>query len=199
MLRTVLTVIAVLFVALTPAQSEAFEDDASVARSVREILTDRCLSCHASDVKKGGLDLSRQTTVLSGGKNGPAVVPGKPETSVLIERLEAGEMPPKRPLSPDQVALFRTWIAAGANYPEEPLTPRRGGPDFWSLQPIQRPAVPAVGANDRLRNPIDAFIVSKLEDTKIEPAPEADRPTLIRRLSFDLTGLPPRPEEVRVC
>ena len=94
--------------------------------AVRELLTDRCLACHSPEVKKGGLDLSRRASALAGGKNGPAVVAGKAEESLLIERLDAGEMPPDRPLGPEQVAALRAWVDRGAPYGDgPPLAPTR--------------------------------------------------------------------------
>ncbi len=165
-------------------------------RDVGPILTSRCLTCHNSEGKKGGLDLSRRATALAGGDSGPAVEPGKPEESVLIDMLADGLMPPKNPLPPEQVAAFRAWIESGAPYEAEPLTPPRAGPDWWSLQPIRRPEVPDAEGSDWSRNPIDAFVLAKLRQNELTPAPEADRATLIRRVFFDLTGLPPSPEEV---
>ncbi len=173
------------------ADPRLFEDQ------VRQILTSKCLTCHASDAKKGGLDLTRRAKLLAGGESGAAVVAGKPEESLLIEKLEAGEMPPKNPLNAEQVRAFRTWVEAGAHYSEEPLVPRRAGPDWWSLRPVGRPALP--GVEDRagwIRTPIDAFVLARLAEQKVQPQPEADRVTLIRRASFDLIGLPPTPDEV---
>jgi len=163
---------------------------------VRPILTGKCLSCHAGDTKKGGLDLTRRASLLSGGESGPAITEGKPAESLLIEKLEAGEMPPKNPLTPQQVQAFRAWVEAGVPYSEEPLVPRRAGPDWWSLRPIGRHTPPDSGGSAWVRTPLDAFVFAKLEERGLSPSPEADRPTLIRRLSFDLIGLPPTPAEI---
>jgi mono/diheme cytochrome c family protein len=165
-------------------------------RQIRPIITDKCLACHASDARKGGLDLTRRSLAVAGGTSGPAIVAGQPDESLLFEKISAGEMPPKNPLRAEQVAAVRAWIAAGAPYPDEPLTPKRAGPGWWSLQPIRRPVVPAVRTVGWVRDPIDAFIGEKLEANHLNPAPEADRATYIRRVSFDLVGLPPTPEEI---
>jgi hypothetical protein len=142
------------------------------------------------------LDLSRRAPALAGGDGGAAIVPGLPDEGLLLEKLADGEMPPKHPLGPGQVDAFRAWIEAGAPYEGEPLAPRRAGPDWWSLRPIRRPAVPDAADRGWVRNPIDAFILAGLQRLGLTPAPEADRATLLRRATFDLTGLPPTPEEV---
>ncbi len=166
-------------------------------RDVQPILTGKCLACHASDKKKGGLDLSRRALALTGGERGEAIVAGKPDESLLLELLSDGQMPPKNPLKPEQVAAFRSWIEAGAPYESEPLTARRAGPDWWSLQPIRRPEVPSPSQPGWVRNPIDAFILAKLDEHGLKPSSEVDRATYIRRVTFDLTGLPPTPEQIR--
>jgi len=164
---------------------------------VEPILTGKCLSCHDSLKKKGGLDLTRRAAALKGGDNGTALAPGNSTDSLLYKRVAAGEMPPGNPLSPEQVAAFKKWIDGGAAYAREPLVPSgRAGPDWWSLQKIVRPTPPAVKNEKWVRTPIDRFILGKLESKGLEPAPEADRRTLLRRVTFDLTGLPPTPEEV---
>ena len=126
------------------------------------------------------------------------IVPGNADESLLVDKVEAGEMPPKSRLAAPQVEAVRAWIAAGAPYHAEPVTPPRAGPDWWSLQPIRQPPVPVVTGPDArwVRTPIDAFILARLKEKGLSPAPEADRATLIRRVSFDLLGLPPSPEEV---
>ena len=133
---------------------------------------------------------------MLGGENGPAVVPGKPGESLMIDRLEAGEMPPGRALKPEEVAAFRAWVESGAAYEVEPLAARRAGPDWWSLRPIRKAAIPTVRDRGWVRSPVDAFVLAGLERDDLRPAPEADRATYIRRVTFDLTGLPPSPEEI---
>ena len=174
------------------------EFDAKVA----PILARRCLDCHSGSDPKGKLDLSKKSAALAGGKSGPAVMPGKPDDSALWERVESNEMPPKAPLPEAERAVLRDWIAGGASWGTDPIDPyqvttsRRAGRDWWSLQPVRRPVLPRVRAFAWTRTPIDAFVLKKLEEKGLAPAPEAEKRQLIRRLSFDLTGLPPTPEEV---
>jgi mono/diheme cytochrome c family protein len=176
--------------------AEGDEPSKDAASRVRGLLADKCLACHAPEPKKGGLDLTRRASALEGGENGPAFVPGRPAESLLIEKVEGGEMPPGRPLEPGEVAAFRAWIEAGAGYEVEPLLARRAGPDWWSLRPVGRVAVPRVKDEKWVRTPVDAFLLDRLERDGLGHAPEADRATFLRRVSFDLIGLPPSPEEV---
>ena len=174
---------------------------ADVSRAAREagsILVGKCVSCHGAEKKKGGLDLTRRSSAISGGESGAAIVPGQPDESLLIEKVAAGDMPPNGPLSREQVAAVRAWVESGATYLNEPLSLPRADLDWWSLRPVRRPGPPRYQAPDaaRVRTPIDAFILAGLESAGLRPAPEADRATLLRRLTFDLTGLPPTPEQV---
>ena len=166
-------------------------------QAAHRVLVDRCVACHAGDTRKGALDLSRRETALGGGDGGPAIEPGKAGDSLLIDRVEAGEMPPSGRLQPGEIAALRSWVDAGATYPAEPLLPRRAGADWWSLRPIRRPELPDVRDGTWVRTPVDRFILAALEAAGLRPTPEADRPALIRRVTFDLIGLPPTPEEVR--
>jgi hypothetical protein len=179
-----------------PAGTPQFEKD------VLPILTARCLKCHGTEKPKAGLDLRTRAGMLKGGETGPALVPGSAAKSLLFEMIKKGEMPPKPgKLTAGEVALIRTWIEGGAlaaqAAPAEP-----GGRvtaqdrQFWSFQKPVRPAVPAVRAAARVRTPIDAFILAKLEARGLTLSPDADRVTLVRRLFFDLIGLPPAPDEV---
>jgi mono/diheme cytochrome c family protein len=171
----------------------------------------RCTACHGLRVREAGLDLRTKAGMLKGGKSGPAMVPGKPEESLLLKRIRAAEMPPRdrliragvKPMAPDEIDRLTQWIADGA--PEVEIAPdvATTEPDrlvtdkdrqFWSFQPPQRPKVPEVSG--RARNPIDAFLLLELQEKDLTFSPEADRLTLIRRATFDLTGLPPTPEEV---
>jgi hypothetical protein len=169
---------------------------------VAPILARRCLDCHSGPEPKGKLDLSRHASALAGGEGGAVIVAGKPDESPLWERVAAGEMPPKAPLSDAEKAAIRAWIGSGAVWGTDPIdayrvtTARRAGRDWWSLRPVRRPAVPEVRRPEWARSPLDAFVLRKLDDLGLSPAPEADRRALIRRLSFDLTGLPPTPEDV---
>jgi hypothetical protein len=171
-------------------------------RQVAPLLAQHCLDCHSGPKPKGRLDLTRRRTALTGGRSGAVVLPGKPDDSLLCRYVEAGRMPPKRPLPEADRALLRAWVAAGAPWGSDPIDPfritttRRAGYDWWALQPVHRPTPPAVRDPGWVRNPIDAFVLHRLEAHGLHPAAEADRRTLIRRLSFDLLGLPPDPEDV---
>jgi len=180
------------------APSTAKAGEVLFTGQVRKILSESCIRCHNPDQKKGGLDLSRRAPALLGGKSGAVIVPGSADESLLVEKVEAGEMPPKNQLTAPQIEAIRSWVTAGAPYQVEPVTPPRAGPDWWSLQPVRQRPVPAVAGPDSrwIRTPIDAFILAKLGEKNLRPVPEADRATLIRRLSFDLVGLPPEPEAV---
>jgi hypothetical protein len=184
--------------------SEVFADDSGTFdRSVAPILVRRCLDCHSGADPKGKLDLSRRSPAMQGGEGGPAIVPGKVAESSLWELVESGEMPPKVVLPDDEKAAIRDWIASGAKWGTDPIDPyqattsRRAGRDWWSLQPIGHPKPPEVARKDWPRSPLDRFVLQKLEAAGLSPRSEADRRTLIRRLRFDLTGLPPSPEEVQ--
>jgi mono/diheme cytochrome c family protein len=205
--RTFLGVlIGVLFPVVASAQTGTGSTIANiVAREVSAILIDQCVSCHGPTQKKGGLDLSRRATALKGGKSGLAIVPGAPDLSLLVDKVAEGEMPPKGALPREQVAALRAWVEAGATYASEPLSPRRAGADWWSLRPIIRTVSPpdqqrhpghATDPTDWIKTPIDAFILAGLTAKGLAPAPAADPAALIRRATFDLTGLPPSPEAV---
>ncbi len=194
---------AILVLLLLPAVVGA-EETLTYEKHVRPILKLHCFRCHGEEEKpKGKLDLRLVRWMQRGGASGPALVASKPGASLLWQRIAAREMPPgKKKLSPQEQAVVQGWIAQGARTirPEpERLASEQWTEverNFWSFQPIRRPAVPAVRAATLVRNPIDAFVLEKLEARKLGFSPEADRPTLIRRLSFDLLGLPPSPEEV---
>ncbi len=170
---------------------------------VRPVLAKNCFSCHTNS-KLGGLDLSTRETLLKGGKSGPAVVPGDPSQGLLMKAIRFEDSKLKMPmggakLSPVEIAAIETWIKDGATWPDSPkpaakgyvITPEQKA--FWSFQPIRKPTPPAV---KNARTNIDRFILAKLEEKKLKPASRASRTTLLRRASYDLTGLPPTPEEM---
>jgi hypothetical protein len=139
----------------------------------------------------------------AGGESGPAIVPGDVEQSLLVARISAGEMPPPdkgKPLRPDEVALIRRWVAQGARTlrPEGEELPRVTEEErqFWAFQPPTRPPLPSVRPSEALQSPVDAFLLAELQRHGLGFSPPADRATLLRRATFDLTGLPPTPEEV---
>lgn len=166
------------------------------------LLAKRCLTCHAGDEAQGGLDLTQRATALRGGASGAALVPGDRERSLLWQRIAADEMPPKHPLPEVERALLAEWIAAGAPWPEDPIDPwkysseERAGYDWWSWQPLERPMIPADPTGWSLQ-PVDCYVREKLTPASLAPNPPAEKLVLIRRLWFDLLGLPPRPEEIQ--
>ncbi len=163
---------------------------------VRPLLVSQCLGCHGPDKKKADLDLSRRETLLQGGENGPAVVPGKPQNSLLFKKVSAGKMPPTKPLSPEQIATIKQWIAEGAVFDRQPLVKVTKGEIPWSFRPISRPAVPQSRFDQLSQNPIDLFLFAKLAEKDLAPSPPADKLALLRRVTVDLTGLLPTPAEV---
>jgi hypothetical protein len=186
---------ALLLVACRMGSAAQAADAVDFQRDVRPILAENCFKCHGRDeeARKSKLRLDLRDPALKGGRLGvPAVVPGKPDDSELMRRVLSGKdnevMPPPqtgKKLTAKQIDVLRRWIASGADYTQH-----------WALTPPTRPAVPRVKNADWVRNPIDAFVLARLEREGLSPSPEADRPTLRRRLALDLTGLPPTPEEV---
>jgi hypothetical protein len=165
------------------------------------VLVKHCVSCHGPDKRRGSLRLDSAGGARKGGSSGPAVVPGNPDTSILLLAVTGGKdevkaMPPRGPrLSVEEVALLRAWVAAGAPVPaNERVAAARS--KHWSFQPVVRHPAPAVKDTGWVRNPIDNFILARLEKAGVRPSPEADRVTLLRRVTLDLTGIPPTPEEV---
>ena len=177
------------------------EDLAFFRERVAPILEKRCVSCHGVAGPKGGLVLSSREDLQKGGSLGPGLVVGNAEESLIVDKVSGGspEMPKKAtPLSAAQVADLRTWIDRGAAWPAG-LTLRDRhleGLAWWAFAPLVRPAVPEVKTTGWARTSIDAFILDQLEKSGLKPSPEADRRVLIRRLTFDLHGLPPTPAEI---
>ncbi|MGV3724176.1 MAG: PSD1 and planctomycete cytochrome C domain-containing protein [Actinomycetota bacterium] len=177
-------------------------------RDVQPLLKARCLACHGANQAQGGLRLNLQADAFRGGDSGAVIKPGHAADSLLIHLVSGADpkrvMPPAGPrLTPAQIKVLRDWVNQGALWPEPPpLT--KGEPrgvngaqtKHWAFQPVKRPAAPKVKNAGWVRNPIDAFVLARLEKEKITPAAGADRPTLIRRLSLDLLGLPPTAAEV---
>jgi hypothetical protein len=185
-----------------PDGAEFFE------KKIRPILADNCFKCHSTaQKKKGGLLLDSRATALKGGDTGPAVVPGDPAASLLIKAIRSDDPDVKMPrggkLSEEQIADLTLWITMGATWPDAKAVKLVATKTFdlkersrhWSLQPVQRPPLPKVGNAVWCLSPIDRFILAKLEGNGLKPAPSADRRALLRRVTFDLIGLPPTPEE----
>ncbi|HEV3002877.1 MAG TPA: DUF1549 domain-containing protein, partial [Pirellulales bacterium] len=170
---------------------------------VRPILASHCYECHGPELQKSSLRLDTVAAALEGGNNGPAIVAGSSAESLLIAAVAGSgdieKMPPERPpLSDTEIALLKSWIDQGAAAPADdaPAASRNAAAKHWSFQPLAHPPLPAVANSAWVRNPIDAFVLARLEAKGLAPSPEADRATLIRRLSLDLLGLPPSPAEV---
>jgi hypothetical protein len=194
--------LAAILLLLTGSNPAAAGDAVDFDGKVAPLLARKCLDCHSGPDPKGKLDLTRLSSALAGGASGKAIVPGKPDDSLLWERVSSNEMPPSSPLDESEKAILRAWLATGAGWGTDPIdtfqttTARRAGRDWWSLQPLTRHAPLPVRDRDWVRTPIDRFILKALEANSIAPTPEADRRALIRRVCFDLTGLPPEPEAV---
>ena len=179
-------------------------------KNIRPLLAEKCDGCHSKQSKKlkGGLRLDHRDGWLKGGDRGPAIEPGKPQSSLLIQAVryvdEDLKMPPKGKLSAREIALLTQWVAMGAPDPRtgEVSAPAKAridieqGRNFWAFRPPVEPPCPPVKDAVWPRSPLDRFILSALEAKGLKPAPPADRRTLIRRATFDLTGLPPTPQEI---
>ncbi|MEX0716327.1 MAG: PSD1 and planctomycete cytochrome C domain-containing protein [Planctomycetaceae bacterium] len=171
------------------------------ARDVRPILAARCHACHGPNLQESGLRFDSRDRAFRGGDSGEkAIVAGKPDDSELIRRIreEPGlVMPPEGdPLSPEQIDVLVRWVRAGAEWPDELAGEATSRPTHWAYAKPVRPEPPRVKREERVRNPIDRFVLAQLEAEGLEPAPEADRHRLIRRVTLDLTGLPPTIAEV---
>lgn len=186
------------------AVSASSAEPSTYERDVRPILKAHCFHCHGeAGEKNGGLDLRLRRFIAQGGESGPAFIAGNPDQSLLLEKVASGEMPPgdDKQLTEKEVAAIRRWIAEGAQTLDPEPETIGDGPIFtaeersyWAFQPVRRPAVPVAPATGRGRNPIDCFILTETAATHPGFAPDADRAQLLRRVSFDLTGLPPSPE-----
>ncbi|MBL8851475.1 MAG: DUF1549 domain-containing protein [Planctomycetaceae bacterium] len=188
-----------------PAALEYFE------KQVRPLLVARCYNCHSADTKPAGqLRVDDRNGLLVGGDHGAAIIPGDPDASLLIAAVAQTHEDIKMPaegdkLSDDQIAVLRQWIADGAVWPgtessaellDIPAEYEDARRSHWAFQPLQHPAVPDVRHSDWPRSDVDRFILAKLEETGLSPVDDAEPVTLLRRVTFDLTGLPPAPEEI---
>ncbi|MCH2212102.1 MAG: DUF1553 domain-containing protein [Fuerstiella sp.] len=209
--KTVFVAAAIVVLASTRAiEAENMDSEQAVtSHDVIPVLLLRCATCHGRQHQDGGLDLRTRALILKGGKSGPAIVPGEPENSLMLKRIHAEEMPPRKrlieasvkPMEPDEIRRLTAWIRAGAPDGEklsldsevEPLVTDEDR-EFWAFQPPGEITAPDVQHPDLVRNAVDAFILEKLEAKGLSLSPVADRRTLIRRAAFDLTGLPPEPD-----
>ena len=174
-------------------------------KEIRPILKANCFDCHGEGEKpKGGLDLRLRRWMLRGGESGAAIVPGNAKKSHLIELVRSGEMPKReKKLTSLEIATLEAWISAGAktarSEPESITTSMvitEEERSHWAFQPIRRPAIPPSRPRDHVRNPVDALLLGPLHARKLEFSPDTDSVTLLRRLHFDLVGLPPTPEDI---
>jgi hypothetical protein len=194
--------------AVDAAAMEFFEN------RVRPVLAEHCWGCHGPEKHKASLRLDSRSALLQGGDTGPAVVPGKPEESLLIEAVcydGSIQMPPRGKLGKNEIDALTDWVKRGSPWPEprDDIPVRKAEPasiaapsisekdrDFWSFRPVEEPAPPAVRDETWVKTPIDRFILARLDSSGLEPSPPADKRVLLRRVTFDLIGLPPTPEEI---
>ena len=204
MLRLIAAALALFALGNTAWSAEPAEaQKAFFQNEIAPILVGTCLECHAAD-GKGGLDLRSRDAALAGGESGDSLVPGSPDESLIYEHVSAGEMPPDNPLDKSQVAAIQQWIADGAYYPEQPLdlysisTDLRAGYDWWSLQPLAAVSPPQDedAPPDWQASDIDRFVWAKLREKNLSPSAPATPHALIRRVIYDMTGLPPTPAEL---
>jgi hypothetical protein len=189
------------WLATRSVQSRQETTDEALARAAYALIEAQCLQCHGAE-KMSGLDLRTRDSALAGGSRGSSLLPGRGAESRLyrmVAGLDRPEMPLGGKLSADQIALLRNWIDRGAHWPSRASrTPSSATADrdYWAFRRAARPGVPIVRDRAWARNPVDHFILAGLEAKGLRPSPPADRVTLLRRVTFDLTGLPPTPEEI---
>jgi hypothetical protein len=177
-----------LFAGPTLAQDERFEKD------VRPILKQHCQRCHGDKKPKAGFDVRTKEAILAGGLTGKVLTPGDPRRSLILQLVSPQgdpHMPPNGQLTKEEIAKLTEWIQA--------LKPTDSAPgrDHWAFRKSARPAPPSVRQSDWVKTPVDAFILARLEEKGWKPSPSADRIDLVRRVTFDLIGLPPTPEEIK--
>ncbi|MBI1346012.1 DUF1553 domain-containing protein [bacterium] len=186
----------------SPAAIEFFE------KSVRPVLVEHCIKCHGPEQQKGGLRVDARAAMMQGGDTGPSILPGEPDKSVLIEAIrytpDGYQMPPTGKLSDAEIAALTEWVKQGAIWPGQVAGVMTAGKEFdleerakhWSFQPVTRPVPPATPLDSWSQTPIDRFIARKLTEQSLMPSTPADRAVLLRRVSYDLIGLPPTPDEL---
>lgn len=200
-----------LLVSLATATLSWAVDDREALRffetEIRPLLAAECYDCHGPEKSKAGLRLDHRELILKGGETGAALVPGKPNESLLVEAIHRGDedfsMPPKKALTTEQVAALEKWISLGAPWPDEVVAKSdvdehgfsEEDREWWAIQPIQDSQAPAAGEG-WAKNAVDHFVAAKLDEKKLQPAPTASASELVRRMFFDLHGLPPTTEQV---
>ncbi len=191
---------AAMLIAVWSGLSAADERDDFFEAKIRPILAETCFRCHGGGKVGGSFRVDSREGLMTGGDSGPAIVPGNPEESLLVQAIRRDDgvsaMPPDldKTLRPDQVADFAAWIKGGAHWPEK--TTKFVATKHWAFEPIADPPLPEVHDAAWPKSSIDTFILAKHEAAGAKPSPQADKLTLIRRATFDLTGLPPTPQEI---
>ena len=206
-MRSRLAAIVVGVAVASPCSAGDSDAKAHFEKVVRPILVEHCVRCHGADKQKGGLRLDTKSGAMKGGEGGPAVVPGKADASPLVHSVREGEMPPTGKIPEAQIAVLAKWVQDGAYWPDDKTTAAGTGHAartpgqitaadraWWAFQPPKRVDPPAT--KFAAKTAVDRFLFARMEKEGLAPAKEADRRTLIRRVTFDLTGLPPTPEEV---
>ncbi len=197
-----LHLIAVILSSVTASPLSSTEEG-PFRQEIGVLLAKHCLDCHNERRRQGGLSLQTSSAALAGGESGEVIVAGDPDSSYLLDLIVAidgkADMPKGgAPLSEKEISAIRRWIAAGADWPENVVLEP---PVWWSLRPLAHPAVPHTTQIEKqafaIRNPFDAFVLARLHQHGLSPSPAADRRTLMRRLYFDLIGLPPSPDEIQ--
>src|SRR5687768_12448218 len=196
MLRTLISFgVGALLLGRGPILADARVD---FDRDIKPILANRCYECHGEKKQKSGIRFDRKASVFDGGDAGkPLIIPGKGSDSILLQRVTTDDedevMPPKGDrLSAEQITLLRSWIDAGAVWPEEKVADKK----HWAYEKPVRHALPKVSDSKWPQNPIDYFVLERLDREKLKPSPEAERAILLRRVTLDLIGLPPTLDEV---
>ncbi len=200
----VLNGLVCLCISLLAPDVTVAESSVDFDRDVAPLIAQRCLACHSGNEPKGGLDLSNREAALKGGDSGPVWVVGKPEESLLWSVIENDTMPPKKPLPESEKVRIKAWIESGATWGTPVIdtirmsTEFRAGFDWWSLQPLRVGELPPVHDAPPAwqKNPLDSFVYARLKEAGLQPSPTADRRLLIRRVYFDVLGIPPTPEQV---
>jgi cytochrome c553 len=200
---------AVALIAAAPASGAEPIGNDYFEKKVRPVLVANCVSCHGPKKQKGGLRLDAKAAFAKGGDNGPAIVPGDPTKSLLVQAVGYGgeiKMPPKGKLADAEIATLTAWVKGGAPWPDDGAIATGPAKTFdlharakahWSFQPVRRPAVPEIANHkSQITNPIDAFLLAKLGGQGLTFAPPAAKRALLRRAYFDLVGLPPSPAEI---
>lgn len=205
-----LFVLAIPVLGEEPSTTSFSESDLEFfEKKVRPLLVQHCYECHGPEEQEGSLRLDSRKSLLKGGDTGPAVIPGQPKKSEMIAALrhdpDGYQMPPSGKLPSKEIALLTEWVKRGAPWPAEEVDEQQTGEEFnlterarhWSFQPVVRPPVPAVQNKDWAQQPIDLFILDKLEQAQLAPSVDTDKRTWIRRVTFDLIGLPPTRAEIQ--